>query len=336
MFPFDTSELRTSQCASGPIEAGALPRAISAYGLHFPELPAAFREAVAIPLSRLRTPFPRAPRDGGVTSRAGRGPVDPWAARGGAGRCWAGGRSRRPVGGRRQLRARSSALARSLVRSRAGGAMSGEDGPGAGSGAAAAAARERRREQLRQWGARAGAEPGPGERRARTVRFERAAEFLAACAGGDLDEARLMLRAADPGPGAELDPAAPPPARAVLDSTNADGISALHQVSAPARARPGDLNRPGSAPPRAPSLPCPKSPLLVLVCAVAAAPVPAIPCWPSFPPTHLELPSSDPETLELTLVFATLRRPLPGPEPLLTASVQSLLVSSLRAALSRP
>ncbi|XP_027834604.2 protein phosphatase 1 regulatory subunit 12C isoform X1 [Ovis aries] len=108
--------------------------------------------------------------------------------------------------------------------------MSGEDGPGAGPGAAAAAARERRREQLRQWGARAGAEPGPGERRARTVRFERAAEFLAACAGGDLDEARLMLRAADPSPGAELDPAAPPPARAVLDSTNADGISALHQA----------------------------------------------------------------------------------------------------------
>ncbi|XP_032179759.1 protein phosphatase 1 regulatory subunit 12C isoform X3 [Mustela erminea] len=108
--------------------------------------------------------------------------------------------------------------------------MSGEDGPGAGPGAAAAAARERRREQLRQWGARAGTEPGPAERRARTVRFERAAEFLAACAGGDLDEARLMLRAADPGPGAELDPAAPPPARAVLDSTNADGISALHQA----------------------------------------------------------------------------------------------------------
>ncbi|KAM7058995.1 protein phosphatase 1 regulatory subunit 12C isoform 2-T2 [Molossus nigricans] len=104
--------------------------------------------------------------------------------------------------------------------------MSGDDGPGA----AAAAARERRQEQLRQWGARAGAEPGPGERRVRTVRFERAAEFLAACAGGDLDEARLMLRAADPGPGADPDAAAPPPARAVLDSTNADGISALHQA----------------------------------------------------------------------------------------------------------
>lgn len=106
--------------------------------------------------------------------------------------------------------------------------MSGEDG--ACPGAAAAAARERRREQLRQWGARAGAEPGPGERRVRTVRFERAAEFLAACAGGDLDEARLMLRAAEPDPGADPDPAAPPPARAVLDSTNADGISALHQA----------------------------------------------------------------------------------------------------------
>ncbi|XP_046539533.1 protein phosphatase 1 regulatory subunit 12C [Equus quagga] len=39
-----------------------------------------------------------------------------------------------------------------------------------------------------------------------------------------------MLRAADPGPGAEPDPAAPPSARAVLDSTNADGISALHQA----------------------------------------------------------------------------------------------------------
>ncbi|XP_051063573.1 protein phosphatase 1 regulatory subunit 12C isoform X4 [Phodopus roborovskii] len=116
--------------------------------------------------------------------------------------------------------------------------MSGEDCPAAGPGAAAAAAaaRERRQEQLRQWGARAGADPGPGERRARTVRFERAAEFLAACAGGDLDEALLMLRAADsgpgpgPGPGGESDPAAPPPARAVLDSTNADGISALHQA----------------------------------------------------------------------------------------------------------
>lgn len=167
-----------------------------------------------------------------VTSHAGRGRQ----------------RLRRAAGDPRQFPAapgRAAAAAaeagRSLARSltgRAGDAMSGEDG--ACPGAAAAAARERRREQLRQWGARAGAEPGPGERRVRTVRFERAAEFLAACAGGDLDEARLMLRAADPGPGAEPDPAAPPPARAVLDSTNADGISALHQVSA----------RPAPSPPR--------------------------------------------------------------------------------------
>lgn len=143
----------------------------------------------------------------------------------------ANGSSRRPPG-RAAAVAVVVGFARSLA-GRAGGEMSGEDGPAGGPGAAAAAARERRQEQLRQWGARAGAEPGPGERRARTVRFERAAEFLAACAGGDLDEALLMLRAADPAPGAKPDPADPPPARAVLDSTNADGISALHQVSAP-------------------------------------------------------------------------------------------------------
>lgn len=227
--------------------AGLLQRSISVYGLHFPEFPAVRPQAVAVCLSSLWTPFPSGPRVGVVTSRAGRGPVDPLAARG-----WTqfpAARRRAGVGDAWELVARS--LARFLPGGRAGGAMSGEDGPGAGPGAAAAAARERRREQLRQWGARAGAEPGPGERRARTVRFERAAEFLAACAGGDLDEARLMLRAADPDPDAELDPSAPPPARAVLDSTNADGISALHQVSAPARAP----IRPGSALPRAPSVP---------------------------------------------------------------------------------
>uniref|UniRef100_A0A6I8NUU1 Protein phosphatase 1 regulatory subunit n=1 Tax=Ornithorhynchus anatinus TaxID=9258 RepID=A0A6I8NUU1_ORNAN len=100
-------------------------------------------------------------------------------------------------------------------------------GPGADGAAAAAAARERRREQLRQWARAGGAgEPGAPEPppRVRTVRFERAAEFLAACAGGDLDEARLMLRREPEGP------AAARPAPAVLDSTNADGISALHQA----------------------------------------------------------------------------------------------------------
>ncbi|XP_074076110.1 protein phosphatase 1 regulatory subunit 12C isoform X2 [Macrotis lagotis] len=85
--------------------------------------------------------------------------------------------------------------------------------------AGAGAARERRQEQLRQWARAAGAGEPPaagGRARARTVRFERAAEFLAACAGGDLEEARAMVRGG-PGP-------------ALLDSTNADGISALHQA----------------------------------------------------------------------------------------------------------
>ncbi|XP_056652589.1 protein phosphatase 1 regulatory subunit 12C isoform X2 [Monodelphis domestica] len=88
------------------------------------------------------------------------------------------------------------------------------------SAAGAGAARERRQEQLRQWARAAGAGElaggGGGRARARTVRFERAAEFLAACAGGDLEEARAMVRGG-PGPG-------------LLDSTNADGISALHQA----------------------------------------------------------------------------------------------------------
>ncbi|KAM4016279.1 protein phosphatase 1 regulatory subunit 12C isoform 5-T5 [Anomaloglossus baeobatrachus] len=107
--------------------------------------------------------------------------------------------------------------------------------------AAAAQAKERRKEQLRQWARsctnqeaaeprwqrrkrRAGdgkeedeGEPGSrGEGDGRTVRFERAAEFLAACAGGDLLEAEDMLR----GQAGEE----------IIDSTNTDGISALHQA----------------------------------------------------------------------------------------------------------
>ncbi|XP_056397967.1 protein phosphatase 1 regulatory subunit 12C isoform X7 [Hyla sarda] len=107
--------------------------------------------------------------------------------------------------------------------------------------AAAAQAKERRKEQLRQWARsctnqeaaeprwqrrrrRAGdgkeedeGEPGSrGEGDGRTVRFERAAEFLAACAGGDLLEAEEMLRGED--------------GKEIIDSTNTDGISALHQA----------------------------------------------------------------------------------------------------------
>ncbi|XP_074990987.1 protein phosphatase 1 regulatory subunit 12C isoform X2 [Calonectris borealis] len=85
--------------------------------------------------------------------------------------------------------------------------------------AAAAAARERRREQLRRWEAAAAAAPppppAPPAPRARAVRFERAAEFRAVCAGADLAEARAMVRAGG---------------RALLGGANADGISALHQA----------------------------------------------------------------------------------------------------------
>ncbi|KAM4650882.1 protein phosphatase 1 regulatory subunit 12C isoform 2-T2 [Discoglossus pictus] len=106
--------------------------------------------------------------------------------------------------------------------------------------AAAAQAKERRREQLRQWARsctnQEAGEPrwqrrkrrtgggkdeegdrgSQGEGDGRTVRFERAAEFLAACAGGDLLEAEDMLRGEA--------------GRDVIDSTNTDGISALHQA----------------------------------------------------------------------------------------------------------
>ncbi|XP_042328773.1 protein phosphatase 1 regulatory subunit 12C isoform X2 [Sceloporus undulatus] len=114
-------------------------------------------------------------------------------------------------------------------------------------------ARARRREQLRAWAeaeaaaaaAAAAATPppsgsaplpspvaenqGPGmgsgdgsspqprqhhRRRPRAVRFDAAAEFLACCAGAELEAAREML---GPDPGA-------------VNGTNADGISALHQA----------------------------------------------------------------------------------------------------------
>nr|XP_056719624.1 protein phosphatase 1 regulatory subunit 12C isoform X2 [Euleptes europaea] len=99
-------------------------------------------------------------------------------------------------------------------------------------------ARARRREQLRAWAeaeaaAAAPCSPGPaappagssarpspaaalgsGRRPSRAVRFDAAAEFLACCAGAELEAAREMLSA---------DPAA-------ANGTNADGISALHQA----------------------------------------------------------------------------------------------------------
>ncbi|XP_062994583.1 protein phosphatase 1 regulatory subunit 12C isoform X2 [Elgaria multicarinata webbii] len=55
---------------------------------------------------------------------------------------------------------------------------------------------------------------GGGGGRPRAVRFDAAAEFLACCAGAELEAAREML-SADPG---------------AVNGTNADGISALHQA----------------------------------------------------------------------------------------------------------
>ncbi|XP_078093400.1 protein phosphatase 1 regulatory subunit 12C-like [Mustelus asterias] len=105
----------------------------------------------------------------------------------------------------------------------------------AGSGTAAAAAvaaKEKRKQQLRRWngsctdleageprwlarlGARTGAGAGGGGGSSpRRVRFEAAAEFLAACASGDARDAGEMLKG-----GADV------------DCANTDGISALHQA----------------------------------------------------------------------------------------------------------
>ncbi|GCB64023.1 hypothetical protein scyTo_0009756 [Scyliorhinus torazame] len=101
----------------------------------------------------------------------------------------------------------------------------------AGSGTAAAAAEEKRKQQLKRWKGsctdlEAGeprwlARPGAGTvgagavsgSSARRVRFEAAAEFLAACASGDAKDAEEMLRG-----GADV------------DCANTDGISALHQA----------------------------------------------------------------------------------------------------------
>lgn len=57
------------------------------------------------------------------------------------------------------------------------------------------------------------------------VRFDRAAEFLAACASGDTEEAELMLKDNEDSKtdGEEY--------VEIINSTNADGITALHQVS---------------------------------------------------------------------------------------------------------
>ena len=57
------------------------------------------------------------------------------------------------------------------------------------------------------------------------MRFDRAAEFLAACASGDTQEARAMLDEAKDTEKENGDVVAD-----VVNCSNADGITALHQV----------------------------------------------------------------------------------------------------------
>lgn len=57
------------------------------------------------------------------------------------------------------------------------------------------------------------------------VRFDRAAEFLAACASGDTEEAELMLKDTENGETNREE------CVEIINCTNADGITALHQVS---------------------------------------------------------------------------------------------------------
>lgn len=59
----------------------------------------------------------------------------------------------------------------------------------------------------------------------RRVRFDTAAEFLAACASGDTDEAQEMLKDAKETEGKNGDYRGE-----VVNCANADGITALHQV----------------------------------------------------------------------------------------------------------
>ncbi|KAJ8002032.1 hypothetical protein DPEC_G00175590 [Dallia pectoralis] len=62
-------------------------------------------------------------------------------------------------------------------------------------------------------------------KRSRRVRFDRAAEFLAACAGGDTDEARELLKDAREVPCGNGECQG-----GVVNCANADGITALHQA----------------------------------------------------------------------------------------------------------
>lgn len=66
-------------------------------------------------------------------------------------------------------------------------------------------------------------EGSPGLRRRKRVRFDRAAEFLAACASGDTKEARAMLEEVKATENED-------DATDIVNCSNADGITALHQA----------------------------------------------------------------------------------------------------------
>ncbi|XP_029948946.1 protein phosphatase 1 regulatory subunit 12C isoform X2 [Salarias fasciatus] len=86
-------------------------------------------------------------------------------------------------------------------------------------------ARTKRREQLKRWTGSCTDRASDVPRRRKRVRFDRAAEFLAACASGDTKEAQAMLEeveaAGRKSEGAVTD---------IINCSNADGITALHQA----------------------------------------------------------------------------------------------------------
>ncbi|XP_061882708.1 protein phosphatase 1 regulatory subunit 12C [Entelurus aequoreus] len=68
-------------------------------------------------------------------------------------------------------------------------------------------------------------ESSPLLKRRKRVRFDRAAEFLAACASGDTEEARVMLKEAK-----DMTSRNEEDALEIINCSNADGITALHQA----------------------------------------------------------------------------------------------------------
>uniref|UniRef100_A0A3P9N6I0 Protein phosphatase 1, regulatory subunit 12C n=1 Tax=Poecilia reticulata TaxID=8081 RepID=A0A3P9N6I0_POERE len=78
----------------------------------------------------------------------------------------------------------------------------------------------------RRWRGDAGEREGEAEAEKR-VRFDRAAEFLAACASGDTEEAKAMLEETEQSKAEREDGESLPD---IINCSNADGITALHQA----------------------------------------------------------------------------------------------------------